>query len=44
MDAKGMLSGEHTRDVLQRLGYGARDIDRLVADGIVKVWPDTPGD
>lgn len=34
------MLGEHTREVLAQLGYESSDVDRLVGEGVAKVWPD----
>jgi crotonobetainyl-CoA:carnitine CoA-transferase CaiB-like acyl-CoA transferase len=31
--------GEHSRDVLSELGYSARDIERMIADKVVRIAP-----
>jgi crotonobetainyl-CoA:carnitine CoA-transferase CaiB-like acyl-CoA transferase len=32
------MTGEHTREILEWLGYSAADMDELKADGVV-YWP-----
>ena len=34
------MLGEHTAEILGRLGYRANDVGRLVDEGVAKVWPD----
>ena len=33
--------GGHTREILSDIGYGAEEIERLVAEGVVEAW--SPG-
>ncbi len=38
-----LIVGDHTEDILRGIGYGNDDIDRLLGQGVIGVWPPRKG-